>query len=235
MAGCLGFVFGHTFGEPQVRKAIAYEDSRHAAEGAAPEPELVSREVQSTAGLGLGMLVYGAAFGGLFSLGFAFVNGRLGRLGVRAMSAVLALCGFVAMYLVPFLKYPANPPAIGDPATIGRRSVLYFTMIGVSLVAAVAAALVGRGARARLGGWDAAIVGVGTYVGIVLLCGLVLPAVDEVPTSFPASTLWWFRVSAVGAQVVLWSAIGLIFGALSERALLRQGAPDPDLAPAYSS
>jgi Probable cobalt transporter subunit (CbtA) len=77
--------------------------------GEASEPELVGREMQAGLGLFVGVIVYSAAIGGLFSLVFAFVYGRAGRLGPRATAALLALAGFVAIVLVPELKYPANP------------------------------------------------------------------------------------------------------------------------------
>lgn len=217
-AGALAFVFAHTFGEPQIRHAIAFERQRAVAAGQAPEAEVVSREIQSTVGLGLGVVVYGTAFGGLFALAFALVNGRLGAVGVRALAGLLALGGFVALYLVPFLKYPAAPPAVGDPATIGHRSLLYFGMLGLSAAGAVGAVRLGRGLRPRLGGWDATLAAIGAYAAAMLVAGLLLPGVDEVPTTFPATVLWWFRVAAVGTQVVLWGTLGLVFGAWSARA-----------------
>ncbi len=47
-----------------------------------------------------------------------------------------------------------------------------------------------------------------------------LPAVNEVPEGFPADLLWNFRVAAIGIQAILWTGIGLGFGALAERRLL---------------
>ena len=40
-----------------------------------------------------------------------------------------------------------------------------------------------------------------------------------VPAEFPASVLWRFRLASLGTQLVLWLGMGLIFGALTERAL----------------
>lgn len=54
------------------------------------------------------------------------------RLSPRGTAALLAVIGFVALILVPQIKYPAKPPAIGDPATIGLQTELYFTMIALS-------------------------------------------------------------------------------------------------------
>jgi 4-hydroxybenzoate polyprenyltransferase len=79
-------------------------------------------------------MVYSAAFGGLFALVFAFAYGRMpGAFTPRAY--LLATIGFVAIYVVPNLKYPANPPSVGIPATIGIRTALYFSMIAISIAA----------------------------------------------------------------------------------------------------
>jgi hypothetical protein len=81
------------------------------------------RTIQSTVGLVVAVLIYGAALGGVFAVAYAFAQGRIGRLGARATALLVAAAGFVAVELVPFLKYPANPPAIGSADTIGRRAV----------------------------------------------------------------------------------------------------------------
>ena len=41
-------------------------------------------------------------------------------------AALIALSGFIAIYAVPILRYPANPPSIGNPDTIGMRTAIYF-------------------------------------------------------------------------------------------------------------
>ena len=75
-------------------------------------------------GLFTGVVVYSAAFGGLFALVFAFAYGRIGRPDPRVTAALLAVAGFVVVSLVPALKYPPNPPAVGNPETIGYRTAL---------------------------------------------------------------------------------------------------------------
>src|SRR5271169_1956667 len=89
VAGLLAFGFAKLFGEPQVDRAIAFEDQMNRAKGEAPEPELVSRPVQSGLGLLTGVVVYGTAFGGLFALAFAFAYRRVGSLSPRVTAALL--------------------------------------------------------------------------------------------------------------------------------------------------
>lgn len=223
VAGLLAFGFARVFGEPQVDRAIALEEQAAAAEQAASgqtmaeEPELVSRTTQAGIGLLTGVLVYGAAVGGLFSLAFAYVYGRVGRLGARATAGLLALGGFIALVAVPFLKYPATPPAVGNPETIGARTELFFVMMAVSLLAAVAAVGLAQRLWANRGGWNASIIAAAAFVVVVAIAQYALPTVNEVPEGFPADLLWYFRTASLGMHVVLWSVIGLGFGALAER------------------
>src|SRR5262249_45108369 len=107
IAGLLAFGFARLTGEIQIDRAVAFEEKMAAAKGEAHEPELVSRTTQAGAGLLTGVVIYGATMGGLVSLAFAFLYGRLGRMGPRGLAALLAAGGFVVIVLVPFLKYPA--------------------------------------------------------------------------------------------------------------------------------
>jgi hypothetical protein len=218
-AGLLAFAFARTFGEPQVDRAIAFEEQTDAAKGEAPEPELVSRETQAGLGLFTGVVVYGAALGGLFSLVFAYAYGRVGRLGARSTSALLALAGFIAVVLVPFVKYPANPPAVGNPETIGPRTGLFFIMLVLSILAMGFSLWLARRLSARHGNWNAALIAAAAFIVIVAIIQLALPAINEVPENFSAVVLWRFRIAALGIQLILWTTIGLLFGALTEKSL----------------
>src|SRR5689334_2008153 len=126
VAGLVAFVVARFFGEGSVAQAIAFEGA-HAAEHAAGhggEEELVSRGTQAGLGLLTATLVYGVGLGGIFALVFAALSGRLGAFGARTLAGLLALGAFVTVGLVPFLKYPPNPPAVGDGDTIVRRTTL---------------------------------------------------------------------------------------------------------------
>jgi len=224
VAGILAFGFAQVFGEPQVDRAIAFEDAQAAAAGEAPGEEVVSRDVQSSIGLLTGAIIFGVAIGGLFSIAFAAAHGRIGRFRPRVTAAVLGLCGFLVVFLVPFLKYPGNPPAVGDPNTIGERTTQYVVMILISILAAVGVYRFGRGLVARLGGWNAALAAVGLYVVLIAFAMVVLPAAQGVTRGFPADVLWHFRIASIGTQLVLWTTIGLGFGALAERHLAARAA-----------
>ena len=219
VAALVAFGFARVFGEPQVDRAIAFEEKMDAAKGEAPEPVLVSRGVQSSVGLLTGIIGYGVGIGGLFSLVFAYSYGRVGRLSPKTLAVLLAAAGFFAIIIVPELKYPANPPSVGNPDTIGIRTELYFFMILLSIVALVLAIKVGRRLAKHYGGWGASIMAGILYIVIIGVVQSLLPSINEVPNDFPAVVLWQFRVASLGIQLILWCVLGLAFGLLTERSL----------------
>ncbi len=224
-AGLVAFVYARYFAEPLIERAVAFEDHRHELAGGPLDPELVSRAVQSTFGLLTGVVVYSTAIGGIFALVFALAQGRVGRLRPRGTAALLAAAAFVVLFLVPQIKYPANPPSIGDPETIGTRTALYFAIIGWSLIAAVGALLLEKRLARRLDRWNSALCGASAYILAAGLAACILPQVNEVPENFPATLLWQFRIVSLGGHAVLLAILGLAFGVLAERQMLAARHP----------
>lgn len=271
LAGLLAFVFARIFAEPLIQAAIDYEggrdEARNALDAAAglpvnpPEPEMLSRTVQGNLGIGLGMVLFGLGLGALFGVAYCLAWGRTGRLRPRSLALLLALGGFVTLCLVPFLKYPANPPAVGHDDTIGARAGLYLVMVVGSVLAALVAVWLGRRLAGRLGNWNATLVGV---LGFVLLVGVLMVALpslgqlsvnvqqygalpSETPQplrneqgtivypGFDADLLYWFRLYSVGAQLLLWTVLGLCFAPLAERVLSGVSGQDAAAMPARRS
>lgn len=245
LAGVIGFGFALLVGESPVNTAIAFGSYvevtvRHEE----PEEEMVSRSLQGSAGLGTGTLIYGVALGGVVALVFAAVYGRLLPLAARGTAALVGGLGFTAVYLAPFLKYPANPPSVGDPDTLQYRTGLYLVMVLVSIVAMVVAVMLRQRLMQRFGGWDTTLIAGGVYLAVVAMCYAILPTINEVPqvalptvidavtdadVTFPPTVLWAFRVASLGLQVVIWATISLVFGVLAERQL------EPNPRPARAS
>jgi len=236
--GLLAFLFARVFAEPQVQSAIDYEDGRdHAQEalnsaaGIAPHEhgEVFSRAVQANAGIGVGMILFGVAMGLLFAVAYAICLGRTGRLRPRTLSLLVAGGGFLGIYLVPFVKYPANPPAIGDDDTIRQRSSSYLLMVVASILILGLTVWLGRRLRARFGNWNATLLAGGVFVVTTAIVMLALPRVAETPQpltdatgrivfpGFPADVLFQFRLYSVGAQLLLWGVLGLVFAPLADR------------------
>ena len=239
VAALLSFALLKTVGEPAVDRAIAFETAMDEAKAKAkhdaamakgmPMPpwtgRLTSSGCSSSGGIGLftGVTTYTVAFGGLFALAFAILYGRIGDWSPRVTAAVVALSGFLAVYAVPIIKYPANPPSIGNPDTIGLRTAIYFGMILLSLGSMIAAWNVRNRLVDQLGAWNATLIGAAVFVVAAVIFALVMPPLDEVPEGFPAVVLWQFRMASLGAQAIMWTVLGLGFGAWVEHDFARAG------------
>ena len=227
LAGLLAGLFAFVTGEPLLDQAIELEQHTHqegqdsAAHTHEDEGEVFSRSTQKV-GLFFATGLSGVLVGGLFGLAFAYFRGRLDSESDWTRSLSLAAALFAGAVLVPFLKYPANPPTVGDPDTIGIRTAAYFAMVGLSLLAILAAWYVSR--LLREWGVNTPLRQVAVGLGLVtVVIGLLvgLPATND-PREFPAGLLWSFRLSSLGTQLVLWAGLGVLFGLLCERANRRK-------------
>ncbi len=235
LAAILAFGFARTFGEPQIESAIALEEQgsaavahEHAADGGHDHGggEGFSRQTQAGIGLLTGLIVIGAAVGGLFSMAFAFFRGRFGPADPKALSLWLALAGFVVLAIVPGMKYPATPPAVGVPETIGFRTILFFAMIAISLAASIVALLLSRRIGHVVGGRLASLAACGVFAAIVGLAFVMLPSINEVPADFSTDLLWRFRFASLVIHAVLWATLGIVFGLIASKKLdERNGQP----------
>ncbi|MGB3442593.1 MAG: CbtA family protein [Actinophytocola sp.] len=234
-AGLITFVVANVFGEPAVDAAIAVEEAGaadaahdHADDGAAAQPHdddgtEVSRATQKTFGLGTATIAVGTALGGLVGLVSAATVGRIRRLTPAQSTGLVALAGFVSVALVPFLKYPATPPAVGNEDTIGSRTGLYFLYLLISVVAAALAVALGRYLSDRLRIVEAVTLAVAAYLVVVVGIGHLLPTVNEIG-EFPGDTLWYFRRASLITLATLWAAIGVVLSALVGRLHERETA-----------
>lgn len=244
LAGLVAGAFAFAVGEPRIDEAIALEKAAAVHEhGAAAEPESAPRGHEAAhghesgtheqesgthehgeevgrgtqkAGLFLATGLYGLAVGGVFALAFAGLRGRVGPRSDAALALAAAGTAFAAVIVVPFLKYPANPPAVGDPETINTRTLLYLAMIGVGLLSTAIAVTTARGVRG--GPWARRPAAVLAFVVPVAVASVLLPTVDEVPDGFPATLLWQFRITSLGTQLVFWACFGTLFGWFCDRA-----------------
>jgi len=196
-------------------------------------------------GIGVGIIGFGAAMGALFAVAYAICLGRVGNLRPRSLAMLVAGFGFLGFYLVPFIKYPANPPSIGHPETIGARSGLHLLMVGSSLLLLILAVILGHRLQARFGNWNATLIAAAAFVVVIGAVMASLPLLGHLAVNiqqygvqatetplpltdakgvivfpgFTADVLFKFRFLSVGAQLILWTALGLIFAPLADRLL----------------
>ena len=237
LAGLLAFTFARIFVEPVIDRVIGYEDgvgaAHEAMEHGAHEhgAEVFTRGIQANIGMGFGVLAFSVAMGALFAVVFAVTYGRVGNVSARLLSVYVAGGMLLSLYVVPALKYPANPPAVSLDETIRQRTLLYLLMVVVSAALFVGAVYLGRRLAARMGPWNATLAAAGSYIVVIAVVMLILPTIDETPgplrdsagkiiyEGFPADDLYQFRLFSLGTQVVMWATIGLVFAALASRFL----------------
>lgn len=199
----------HTDGEEGHTHAAGEAEAGHTHSHGDDEEGGITRTTQKTWGLATATIAIGVALGGIISLVAAAVAGRLGRLTVVSSTALVTALGFVAYALVPFLKYPAAPPAVGSGDTIGERTAYYFIFALISVVAMVAAVALGRRLAAARGAWTGVVVPGVAYVVVIAVAALIMPAVNELG-DFPADVLWEFRMSSMLTLAALWGALGVV-------------------------
>ncbi|WBQ05671.1 CbtA family protein [Kribbella sp. CA-293567] len=243
-AGLLAGTFAYVTGEPHIDSAIAIEEAAgtahtHDADGKAvpaeaDEEPLVSRDGQR-AGLFLATTLYGVALGGIFAVGFTLLRRRLRTSSDSYAALGLAVAGYVGIVLVPFLKYPPNPPAVGDPETITKRTVTYLLTLVLGLLVVWAGVAASRwsarfSSASRLSPEVLRLAaGAAAFLATVVAAYLVLPTINEVPGSFPATLLWQFRLASLGTQTTLWLLLGLGYAAVTDR---RTGKVDSEVVAA---
>ena len=261
LGGLLAYVFGRIFATPLIQAAIDFESGRDQAKAAlaaaagqtpeAPDPELFSRAVQGNLGLGIGMMAFGVAVGLFFAVAFCMAYGRTGNLRPRQLSLLVALAGFMTLFFLPFLKYPANPPSIGNPDTMRDRGALYLLMMVASVLVAIASVWLGKRLRLRFGTWSATLLACTAFMVVIGALMAVLPPLGQLSANveqsgnlltetpqpmrnvtgaivypgFDADLLYRFRLFSVGAQAILWTAIGLTFAPLTDHVFRAHGAP----------
>ncbi|MFC9788195.1 CbtA family protein [Rhodococcus sp. NPDC127528] len=249
LAGAVAFVIG----EPHIDAAIAIEESASApAEHAATPHEhnaasvhtdatehpdepaaessghshggdaLVSRDGQRF-GLFLATTFAGLALGAIFAV-VAHYARRVSTLSGPVLGLCLAGLGWLAIEAVPFFKYPANPPAVGDPDTIDKRTWLWLASVLLGLLAVGLAAYAARIVSAHQFLTVRIAVPLLVFLVVVAIGYVALPGVNEVGSDFPATLLWEFRVSSLAIQATLWLALGLGFAFLTERATRARNA-----------
>lgn len=205
IAGILGFVFARIFAEPLIDKAIDYESGRgevldklNQAVGRTTEaegPEIFSRHVQSTVGLASGVIGFATAMGALVAVVYLVLHGRF---NVRPRTLVWQISGFglLGVYVLPFVKYPANPPAIGHDFTVGDRGRLYLITVAGSLILLGLAVYAVRRLTQRFSLLQSILLaGVGFFLFYGLLIGL-LPSLGHLSANVDHANQFGFARSA---------------------------------------
>ena len=230
IAGLLVGGFHNLFTVPVMERAIALEEERSAGDPP-PTPEELAAETPVSLGvqrigMAVGTTIYGAILGLVFAGGYTLLRRAVPEWNIIALAAVAGILGFWAISLFPFIKFPLNPPGVGDGETLLFRQLmqtLFFILSGLG----VAGLLVGirriRQAGGSPGSYALAVV---AYAVFAVVVGFAIPGNPD-PVPVPIDLLELFRTLTMIGQFLLWglTATGVAL-ALLRQARSSQGAGD---------
>jgi hypothetical protein len=224
VAGLVTSVFHLLLTERVLDRAIAIE-------GAADGP--VSRDTQKYLGGPAGQILFGISMGLLFALAYRVLPSATGHTAPWRKAIGLAFGAFLVLALIPQLRYPANPPGVGDPDTIETRTSAYLLMYALGLVVVPGAYAALRYLARR--GVSEPLRQVGVVAAALAVIGLAYALAPDSADAgtMPADIVWAFRIRALGGLLLLFTVLGVTYGLLTERAERpKQAAADaaPELA-----
>jgi predicted cobalt transporter CbtA len=198
--------------EPFIAQAIELENQQATSQGEMVDPtELAGYRIWQRGGSIAAGVVLGTSLGALFGLVFAYVRSSLPGSTNFKKALVLAGIMWLVLYLVPAIKYPANPPAVGDPATIYERQGLYVAIIAISGLSAFGLALM----RKRMGSM-AKVAVPAIYAGVIATAFALLPPNPDEITA-PMDLVTGFRLASGATMTMFWVLQGAILGLLWDR------------------
>lgn len=200
--------------EPFIDRAIEIENQNAAAVGEIINPiEFDSYRVWQKGGQIAAGTILGTSVGALFGIVFAYSRSSIPASNNKKKALVLAGVMFLVLFLLPAFKYPANPPAVGDPETITYRQTLYIGYLSISGFSALGLALLYR----KLGANQAKKVIVPSlYAAIMIVAHLAMPPNPDEVTA-PADLVTGFRITSAFTMAIFWALMAVILGALWDK------------------
>lgn len=200
--------------EPFIDRAIEIENQNAAAAGEIINPiEFDSYRVWQKGGQIAAGTILGTSVGALFGIVFAYSRSSIPASNNKKKALVLAGVMFLVLFLLPAFKYPANPPAVGDPETITYRQTLYIGYLSISGFSALGLALLYR----KLGANQAKKVIVPSlYATIMIVAHLAMPPNPDEVTA-PADLVTGFRITSAFTMAIFWALMAVILGALWDK------------------
>ncbi len=227
-AGTIHGVVNFALVEPYLDQAIGIENQNLFASGEetdAPEfwVEYEGYRVWQKSGQIVAGTILGTSIGALFGIVFALSRNSLPGNNDIKKAVVLAGMMWFTLFVIPFLKYPANPPTVGDPETIVLRSVLYLSFIAISGFGVVAFYKLSKkfpNNRKYL-----ALIAYGVFISIVFF---TMPENPDDVTA-PMDLVNEFRIMSFLGVTSFWISIGVILGFFWNRL-----SPHKETTPSYN-
>ena len=213
LAGTIHGIANLAIVEPYLDEAIGIENQNLFASGEEEDtPEFWVeyegyRDWQKS-GQVLAGAILGTSMGALFGIVYTLSKKALPQGSDLKKIVVLAAIMWFTIYIIPFLKYPANPPTVGDGETVVLRSILYLSFIAISGFGVVGFYQLYK--RLEKSKKFVALAGYAAFIAIVFV--LMPPNPDEITA--PMDLVNGFRTMSVVAVSVFWISLAFILGAL---------------------
>ena len=209
-----GFVHGtinFALVEPYLDQAIGLENESLFASGEAEDnlefwAEYESYRIWQKSGQVLAGVILGLAMGSLFGIVYALSRNSLPGKTDVTKSVILAGVMWLTIYIIPFLKYPANPPTVGDGETVMLRAILYVSFIALSGIGVVIFYKLSQKLQN-----NKKYFGLFGYVIFITILFFVMPENPDEITA-PMNLVNEFRLMSVLGVSSFWISIGLILG-----------------------
>ena len=199
--------------EPYIDQAIGIEIQKSVSTGENVDlSEIAHYRIWQKSGEVVAAAVYGISLGALFGIIFAYSKNALPGSNNKKKALFLAGILWFVLYLVVAIKYPANPPAVGNPETIYYREALYVAFIAISGFTALILALLWK--RVKIN--SKKIVFPLVYAGIMTTAYLAMPANPD-PINISMELVQNFRVWTAVTIGIFWGLLGIIFGSLWDK------------------
>jgi len=195
--------------EPFIDQAIGIDVVNSIASGEVVDfDELSSYRVWQKEGTFAAGAFLGLTYGAILGIVYVISRKYLPSSDDRKKALILAAIMCLSLYVVPFIKYPANPPAVGDPETIGLRDSLYTSYQLASGLIALGVSILMYKLR-RIGYSKYVIIVI--YLGLVASIYAIFPANPDEITA-PMDLVNAFRAVTFGTMVMFYLVLGTIFG-----------------------
>ena len=215
IAGAILGIINQSIVEPFIQQAIDIENENAIAAGELFNPsEYAAYRIWQRGGEIAAGTVLGLSIGALFGIVFAYARSSLPGSNNKKKALILAGIMWLALFLVPAFKYPANPPAVGDPETIYYRQNLYLAFVAISGFSALSLAFlyrkIGSPVQAKKAILPAA------YVAIMAAAFVVMPANPD-QISAPTDLVVNFRIASAFTMSVFWGLLGMMLGSFWDK------------------
>jgi predicted cobalt transporter CbtA len=220
IAGIILGVLNQALVEPYMDRAISIETQNAIKEGKVIDPvELQNYRLWQKAGEIAAGTIMGMSLAALFGIVFVYSRSSILPHSHSNIKKALILAGIMwfVLFLIPALKYPGNPPAVGDPGTIYYRESLYVAILAISGFSALGLAFLYRKLGSRASNNKYKIIAIPLiYAAIIVGAFLILPPNPDKITA-PMDLVQGFRITSAFTMSILWGLLGLILGAFWDR------------------